>query len=162
MLLQSPLGPIVELELLSPEDTVPQGVRIGVKHFLTSPNSHEVASCLQQDGDLHSIVKITEDEGIFQVQRIEDFPAVNNVVCNNKDSKAEFYNVLSRRKEEQTEAFINQNVEPSYQCSLELRLNKYVKYYSFDHNLLCKYNGMYTGWVTLKLALKKEIAIKSI
>ena len=64
------------------------------------------------------------------------------VLCDNKDSRAKFENDLVMKNEEQIGAFIDQNIEPSQVCSLELKIDKHEKSYSFSHQLLCKYNGM--------------------
>ena len=68
---------MVEIEVLSPEDKVPPGVRIGIKHFLTPPKSPEVASFLNQVEDVHSLIKITKEGETYNVQRIEDFKIIN-------------------------------------------------------------------------------------
>jgi hypothetical protein len=77
LFLQSILGPIVEMELVSPADKIPEGVKISVKHFLTLPNSAEVISCLESEEDQHNIVKITKIGEDLNIEKFGDFRTVN-------------------------------------------------------------------------------------
>ena len=78
----------------------------------------------------------------------EDKALALYVVCDNKDSKARFEEVLCKKEEEETRAFFEQNIEPTQTCIFELRVDQsdWISF-SFIHFLLCKYNGMLRlGW----------------
>ena len=46
-LFQHLLGPIIDLELLNPDDVVPTGVTVAIKHFLKAPQSSEEVEALE-------------------------------------------------------------------------------------------------------------------
>ena len=77
-LFQHLLGPIIDLELLNPDDEVPTGVTVAVKHFLKAPQSSEEVEALELDGDNHAIVKIVETQESFFLQVIDTFETVTS------------------------------------------------------------------------------------
>ena len=66
------------MELLNPDDVVPKGVKVGVKHFLHAPLASEEVEALELDGDNHAIVKIVETQGNISLQVIDTFETVTS------------------------------------------------------------------------------------
>ena len=65
------------------------------------------------------------------------------IVCRNKDSESQLKVDLTTRKEEETRAFIDQNIKPtdSYVLKLKVEDSDWIPY-SITHNKLCQHNGM--------------------
>jgi hypothetical protein len=60
------------VELVEPDDVLPEGVEIAIQHFLTVPHCAEVGEAMQTKGDAHNIIKITKDEkGALHQQLID-------------------------------------------------------------------------------------------
>ena len=59
-------------------DRLPEGIRISIRHFLTIPNSEVIRNELEEEGDGHSIVKMTKEEGKWTVEQIDSVGAISS------------------------------------------------------------------------------------
>ena len=72
------LGPIVEIELMKPEDLVPEGVTIAIKHFLTMPSTKEFKEAVEKPGDCHNIMRVRKDKNSFVIDKIDSQSTVTS------------------------------------------------------------------------------------
>ena len=70
-LFQIMLGPVMEIELVSPLDVVPKDIEIGVKHFLTVPEKTYFENAIYQEDKTHRVVKLTKGNSSFQIEHID-------------------------------------------------------------------------------------------
>ena len=65
------LGPVMEIELVSPLDVVPKDTEIGVKHFLTVPEKTYFENAIYQEDKTHRVVKLTKGNSGFEIEHID-------------------------------------------------------------------------------------------
>ena len=72
--MQELLGPAIDIELVDPPDKVPQGVVIGIKHFLSVPNSSEIEKeeeNSEESGHRHYVVRMIKANGKYELDKID-------------------------------------------------------------------------------------------
>ena len=72
------MSPIIEVELVRAEDVLPNGVEVGLRHFLTVPLSEETKEEMETKWHKHSLVKISKQDGILQSETIKSFWEVDS------------------------------------------------------------------------------------
>ena len=72
------LGAIVDVELVKPTLVVPEGVVIGVRHFITVPSCPEVTQSVRRQGSCHNIVKLTKQGGRFELTVVDSFSDITS------------------------------------------------------------------------------------
>merc|ERR550532_1183999 len=71
------LGPLIELELDKKTDTVPEGLKISLAHFLSVPEDELFRNNLEGDNHEHHIVKVSQgDDGNFTMRKFGSFTRV--------------------------------------------------------------------------------------
>ena len=83
-------GPLIELELQSKSDVVPEGLRISVAHFLSAPDDEIFRNALEGDNHQHHLVKIFQDaeDGERKVKVLDSFTRVGDSFCFETESLA--------------------------------------------------------------------------
>ena len=64
---------MVQVELVKPNDFVPEGVSFSVKQFLTVPSSQEIGDALRTNDDVHKLIKATKSSDEFVIDTIDEF-----------------------------------------------------------------------------------------
>merc|ERR1719510_2411157 len=76
------LGPLVELELPSKSDIVPDGLKIAPAHFLSVPDNERFRNILEEDNHEHHIVKVSQDDdGKLKMTKFGSFTRVTDSYC---------------------------------------------------------------------------------
>lgn len=63
----------MDVELVDPVNEVPEGVVIGLRHFISVPSCPEVREYQQGQTNCHNIVKLTEDSIELKISVIDSF-----------------------------------------------------------------------------------------
>ena len=82
------IGPILELELPSPEDVVPDGILMSPAHLLTVPVD-QFRGTLDNDGDVHYVLKITKVGEEFTVKKYPNTGVLDDKFCLEADFHGE-------------------------------------------------------------------------
>ena len=65
------MGPVVDLQLVTPSDKVPGSVEFSFRHFLTVPHSQEAREALDNPLDQHHIVKLIKVKRKLKMEIID-------------------------------------------------------------------------------------------
>ena len=76
--MQTLLGPVVEVELVEPDSTVPVGTIFSIRHLLTVPSCEEVREVMESGRCVHKIIKLTETADGFDREHIDSSSHINS------------------------------------------------------------------------------------
>ena len=69
---------MVQVELVKPNDFVPEGVSFSVKQFLTVPSNQEIGDALQTNDDVHKLIKVTKRGSDFIIETIQEYETIES------------------------------------------------------------------------------------
>ena len=73
------ISPILEVELVNPKDDVlPEDITVGIRHFLTVPNSPEIKAQMEKRAHQHHFLKIIKHEDTFKMEVIDSFSDIQS------------------------------------------------------------------------------------